>query len=200
MPDGRRVMGLRKYRGCGPRVLAGSRRFSPNIAVRPAPARCGRRGRNSRGWPQVARRASPGPPTLAGANGSAEDEDVTHAVEPLVASPMPYGPTLSRLLRPLQRAFLVLNGVFMAPLLRAGCGWLVGNGLTGHLMLLRTRGHAARPIWRWQPRLVRVARQRSGGGSGFSFARRIGRTAIDPTPAPATMARARASTYCWGEW
>ena len=54
--------------------------------------------------------------------------------------PLPYGPVLSRLLRPLQRGFLVLNRRFMAPLIRHGFGWLVGNPLTGHVMLLRTRG------------------------------------------------------------
>jgi deazaflavin-dependent oxidoreductase (nitroreductase family) len=53
---------------------------------------------------------------------------------------LPYGPLLSRVLRPLQRGFLVLNGSFMAPLIRLGFGWLVGNPLTGHVMLLRTRG------------------------------------------------------------
>lgn len=53
---------------------------------------------------------------------------------------LPYGPITSRLLRPLQRGFLLVNGSFMAPLLRHGLGWLVGNPLTGHLMLLRTRG------------------------------------------------------------
>ncbi len=47
---------------------------------------------------------------------------------------------MSRLLRPLQRGFLLLNRGFMAPLLRSGLGWLIGNPLTGHLMLLRTRG------------------------------------------------------------
>lgn len=47
---------------------------------------------------------------------------------------------MTRLLRPLQRAFLVVNGSFMAPLIRYGFGWLVGNPLTGHLMLLRTHG------------------------------------------------------------
>jgi deazaflavin-dependent oxidoreductase (nitroreductase family) len=56
------------------------------------------------------------------------------------AGALPYGPLMSRLLRPLQRGFLVLNGSFMAPLIRLGFGWLVGNPLTGHVMLLRTRG------------------------------------------------------------
>jgi deazaflavin-dependent oxidoreductase (nitroreductase family) len=59
---------------------------------------------------------------------------------PATAAPLPYGPLVSRLLRPLQRGFLVLNGSFMAPLIRLGFGWLVGNPLTGHVMLLRTRG------------------------------------------------------------
>lgn len=56
------------------------------------------------------------------------------------AAPLPYGPLMSRLLRPLQRGFIVLNGGFIAPLLRLGFGWLIGNPFTGHLMLLRTRG------------------------------------------------------------
>lgn len=62
------------------------------------------------------------------------------AAAPTVDRPLPYGPGMSRLLRPLQRAFLVLNRGFMAPLLRLGFGWLVSNPITGHLMLLRTRG------------------------------------------------------------
>lgn len=65
---------------------------------------------------------------------------MTAVVEPLPAAPLPYGPLMSRLLRPLQRGFLFLNGGFMAPLLRSGFGWLIGNPFTGHLMLLRTRG------------------------------------------------------------
>ncbi len=62
------------------------------------------------------------------------------AAEPGAAAPLPYGPLMTRLLRPLQRGFLVLNGGFMAPLLRSGFGWLIANPFTGHLMLLRTRG------------------------------------------------------------
>jgi deazaflavin-dependent oxidoreductase (nitroreductase family) len=54
--------------------------------------------------------------------------------------PLPYGRMLSRLLRPVQRGFLVVNGGLVAPLLRHGLGWLFGNPLTGYLMLLRTRG------------------------------------------------------------
>jgi deazaflavin-dependent oxidoreductase (nitroreductase family) len=53
---------------------------------------------------------------------------------------LPYGPLMARLLRPLQRAFLVVNRGFMAPMLRAGLGWMIGSPLTGHIMVLRTRG------------------------------------------------------------
>jgi deazaflavin-dependent oxidoreductase (nitroreductase family) len=56
------------------------------------------------------------------------------------AAPLPYGPWMQRLLRPLQRGFLVLNRWVMAPALRAGLGPLIGNPVTGHVMLLRTRG------------------------------------------------------------
>lgn len=45
-----------------------------------------------------------------------------------------------RLLRPLQRGFLIVNRWFMAPAIKAGLGRLIGNPLTGHLMVLRTRG------------------------------------------------------------
>ncbi len=65
---------------------------------------------------------------------------VTVLIEPIAAAQLPYGPLVSRLLRPLQRGFLLLNGAFMAPLLRSGFGWLIGSPFTGHLMLLRTRG------------------------------------------------------------
>jgi deazaflavin-dependent oxidoreductase (nitroreductase family) len=56
------------------------------------------------------------------------------------ATPLPYGPTLTRLLRPLQRGFLVVNPWLVAPLLRRGLGWLLGSPATGYLMVLRTRG------------------------------------------------------------
>ncbi|HEX5591184.1 MAG TPA: nitroreductase/quinone reductase family protein [Candidatus Limnocylindrales bacterium] len=65
---------------------------------------------------------------------------MTATIEPTAARPLPYGPVMTRILRPLQRGFLLLNRGFMAPLIRHGFGWLVGNPLTGHLMLLRTRG------------------------------------------------------------
>lgn len=60
--------------------------------------------------------------------------------EPIPPGPLPYGPVMTRLLRPLQRAFLILNGGFMAPLIRNGLGWLMGNPLAGCYCLLRTRG------------------------------------------------------------
>lgn len=70
--------------------------------------------------------------------------ETSPAIEPMPAptadAPLPYGPAMTRLLRPLQRGFLVLNRGFMTPLIRHGFGWLVGNPFTGHLMLLRTRG------------------------------------------------------------
>ncbi|HYL40885.1 MAG TPA: nitroreductase/quinone reductase family protein [Candidatus Binatus sp.] len=66
--------------------------------------------------------------------------DPARPTTPATEPPLPYGPVLTRLLRPLQRAFLVLNGAVMAPLLRAGLGWLLGSPATGYLMLLRTRG------------------------------------------------------------
>ncbi|MBI3751749.1 MAG: nitroreductase family deazaflavin-dependent oxidoreductase [Chloroflexi bacterium] len=47
---------------------------------------------------------------------------------------------MTRFLRPLQRALNVANRASVAPLLRARLGWLLGTPLTGHLMLLRTRG------------------------------------------------------------
>jgi deazaflavin-dependent oxidoreductase (nitroreductase family) len=65
---------------------------------------------------------------------------MTAVAEPGPFASLPYGPFMTRLLRPLQRGFLVLNRSFMAPLIRHGFGWLVGNPLTGHVMLLRTRG------------------------------------------------------------
>jgi deazaflavin-dependent oxidoreductase (nitroreductase family) len=73
------------------------------------------------------------------ASGAAKITDMT-AAGPIDRPPLPYGPVMARLLRPLQRAFLVLNRGFVAPLQRAGFGWLLGSPMTGHLMLLRTHG------------------------------------------------------------
>lgn len=53
---------------------------------------------------------------------------------------LPYGPLLRRLLRPLQRGFLFANRWVMGPALRSPFGRFVGNPVTAHLLLLRTRG------------------------------------------------------------
>ena len=52
---------------------------------------------------------------------------------------LPYGPTTTRLLEPLHRAFLIVNSLF-SPALERGFGALASNPLTGYLMVLRTRG------------------------------------------------------------
>lgn len=57
---------------------------------------------------------------------------------------LPYGPWLSRLLRPIQRGFLLVNGAIVAPALRLGLGFAIGTPITGHLMLLRTTGRKSR--------------------------------------------------------
>lgn len=59
---------------------------------------------------------------------------------PLPCGSLPYGPLLTRWLRPLQRALNIANRASVAPLLRARLGWLLGTPFTGYLMLLRTRG------------------------------------------------------------
>ncbi len=56
------------------------------------------------------------------------------------AERLPYGPRLSKALRPIQRAFLAVNGLLVAPALRIGLGRFIANRFTGRLMLLRTRG------------------------------------------------------------
>ena len=57
-----------------------------------------------------------------------------------VTAALPYAPIVARLLRPIQHGFLWLNRWFMAPALRSGLGPIIGNPVTAHLMLLRTRG------------------------------------------------------------
>ena len=52
---------------------------------------------------------------------------------------LPYGPTMTHLLEPLHRAFLIVNSLF-SPALERGFGALFSNPLTGYLMVLRTRG------------------------------------------------------------
>jgi deazaflavin-dependent oxidoreductase (nitroreductase family) len=62
------------------------------------------------------------------------------AAGPATRAPLPYGRLMTASLRPMQRGFLVLNRGFMAPLIRARLGWLVGSPLGGHYLLLVTRG------------------------------------------------------------
>ena len=71
---------------------------------------------------------------------------VRHSGAMATASPaipvpaLPYGPVLTRLLRPIQRAFLMVNSAVVAPSLRLGLGLALGTPAFGHLMLLRTTG------------------------------------------------------------
>jgi deazaflavin-dependent oxidoreductase (nitroreductase family) len=53
---------------------------------------------------------------------------------------LPYRPVLSRLLRPLQRGFLVVNRWVAGPMLRSPFGRFAGNPFNGYLLILRTRG------------------------------------------------------------
>jgi deazaflavin-dependent oxidoreductase (nitroreductase family) len=71
----------------------------------------------------------------------------TVAVEPIPSldagapyGPLPYGPRIWRVIRPLHEAFGVVNRWVAAPALRAGLGPLLSTPLTGSLMLLRTTG------------------------------------------------------------
>ena len=52
---------------------------------------------------------------------------------------LPYGRTMTNLLKPLHRSFLIVNSLF-SPALERGFGALISNPLTGYLMVLRTRG------------------------------------------------------------
>jgi deazaflavin-dependent oxidoreductase (nitroreductase family) len=58
---------------------------------------------------------------------------------------LPYGPTMTPLLKPLHRAFLIVNSLF-SPALERGLGALFSNPMTGYLMVLRTRGRRTRLI------------------------------------------------------
>jgi len=57
-----------------------------------------------------------------------------------VTAPLPYGPTMSAMLSPLRRAFLVVNRRMTAPMIRAGGGPLLTTSVAGSILLLRTRG------------------------------------------------------------
>lgn len=65
---------------------------------------------------------------------------MTAAIAEDVGSRLPYGPLLSRVLRPVQRGFLIVNRWLLGPLLRSPFGRLIGNPVTAYLLLLRTRG------------------------------------------------------------
>jgi deazaflavin-dependent oxidoreductase (nitroreductase family) len=89
------------------------------------------------------RRAAAGDSALTQRAIAIDDRQVTSApaaATSLLDGRLPYGPLLSQLLRPIQRVFLAVNGLLVAPALRLGLGRLLGNPLTGHLMVLRTRG------------------------------------------------------------
>jgi len=57
-----------------------------------------------------------------------------------VTAPLPYGPTVTAVLTPLRKAFLVLNRWVAAPLIRAGGGPLLTTPVAGSILLLRTTG------------------------------------------------------------
>lgn len=61
------------------------------------------------------------------------------ATRPPGGQALPYGPTMTHILDPLRRAFLIGNSL-LSPALERGLGALVSNPLTGYLMVLRTRG------------------------------------------------------------
>ncbi|WP_372595687.1 nitroreductase/quinone reductase family protein, partial [Actinotalea sp.] len=62
-------------------------------------------------------------------------------MEPTV--PLPYGPTMTRLLGPLHRGLGVLNRRVAVPLLRSGLGPLLATPATGSLLVLRTTGRTS---------------------------------------------------------
>ena len=57
-----------------------------------------------------------------------------------MTAPLPYGPTMTALLDPLRKAFLVLNHTVAAPLIRNGAGPFLSTRAAGSLLVLRTRG------------------------------------------------------------
>ena len=57
-----------------------------------------------------------------------------------LAPALPYGAAMGAVLEPFHRAFRPLNAL-VAAALKAGCGALISNPLSGYLMVLRTRGH-----------------------------------------------------------
>lgn len=57
-----------------------------------------------------------------------------------MTAPLPYGPTMTAMLTPLRKAFLVFNRRLAAPLIRAGGGPLLTTPVAGSILLLRTTG------------------------------------------------------------
>jgi len=57
-----------------------------------------------------------------------------------VTAPLPYGPTMTALLSPLRKAFLVLNRGLAAPMIRVGGGPLLATTVAGSILVLRTTG------------------------------------------------------------
>ena len=55
-------------------------------------------------------------------------------------APLPYGPTMTRLLEPLRRGFRMLNTYAAVPAIRAGAGPLLATSQAGSIMVLRTVG------------------------------------------------------------
>jgi deazaflavin-dependent oxidoreductase (nitroreductase family) len=66
-----------------------------------------------------------------------------------VTDPLPYGPSMTAMLTPLRKAFLVLNRWLAAPLIRVGGGPMLSTTVAGSILLLRTTG--------WKSGLVREA-------------------------------------------
>jgi deazaflavin-dependent oxidoreductase (nitroreductase family) len=57
-----------------------------------------------------------------------------------VTAPLPYGPTMTAMLKPLRKAFRVFNRGVAVPLIRAGGGPLLTTPVAGSILLLRTTG------------------------------------------------------------
>lgn len=57
-----------------------------------------------------------------------------------MTTPLPYGPTMTALLTPLRKGFLVFNQRVAAPLIRSGGGPLLATPAAGSILLLRTTG------------------------------------------------------------
>ena len=54
--------------------------------------------------------------------------------------PLPYGPTMARLLEPIRRGFRVVNKYFAVPMIRVGAGPLLATSQAGSILVLRTVG------------------------------------------------------------